>query len=114
VNCFLLLGNEHLSTSRKDCGRFKELLTKDADFFSKRSLMLTNASSTAALEAWPGQSAKEREKANEAKEGVTSLKEEVLKLKVPQIQVLELSNQIISEIFYKLITVCKGTTGKAK
>ena len=85
VNCFLVLANEHLSTSRKDCDRFKALIQKDATFFSKRTLMLSNASSSAAGEAWPGQLAKEREKANEAKDGVTSLREETTKKAVKEV-----------------------------
>ena len=85
MNCFLVLANEHLSTSRKDCDRFKALNQKDPAFFSKRSLLLSNASPAAAKEAWPGQLAKEREKANEAKDGVTALREETTKKDIKEV-----------------------------
>ena len=115
MNCFLVLANEHLSTSRKDCDRFKALIHKDPAFFSKRSLILSNASSSAAKEAWPGQLAKEREKANEVKDGVTALREEIKDKSVEEVKVSELSNQIISEIFNHIITVCKAAaTAPAK
>ena len=57
--------------------------------------------------------AKELEKANEAKDGVTSLKNEAYRRDVTEVQVLELSNQIISEIFYNIVTLCKAAA-KAK
>lgn len=69
------------------------------------------------LESWPGQLAKEAEKANDDKGKVTELIQEVQKLspKVQTLKKMELtkySNQVVCEIFHHLIAI--GKTAKAK
>ena len=71
VNCFLVQGNENLSASRKDCETFISKMKKEN--LQKRSLMLVNRSPTAALESFPGQMDKERDRANLAVGGVENL-----------------------------------------
>ena len=70
--------------------------------------MLENTSTTAADEPWGGFAAKEKDKANESKEGVENLKTELNKSNIKIINVDEFSNQVIAEIFNHIITVCKA------
>jgi len=54
--------------------------------------MLENTSTTAADEPWGGFAAKEKDKANESKEGVENLKTELNKSNIKIINVDEFSN----------------------
>ncbi len=58
TNCFLVLGNENLSSSRKECAVFAELIKKQKKL--NKVLMLQNISENAGEFAWEGQAEKER------------------------------------------------------
>ncbi len=61
VDCLLVLGNENLHSSRKECLAFVDILKKDKKL--SKVLMLQNSSSTAAEYSWAGQLERERENA---------------------------------------------------
>lgn len=50
IDCYLILGNENLYLSRKDCDAINEMIEREN---MRDVIMLNNTSKTAAEEAWP-------------------------------------------------------------
>ncbi len=104
TNCFLVLGNEHLSSSRKECQTFNDLIKKEKKL--KKILMLQNCSDTAGQFSWEGQA--DREKANAANNpgAVQAMRTLAEERGIRVIQVREFSNIVIAEIFNAILNIC--------
>ncbi len=70
--------------------------------------MLVNASSTSNDEPWQGQGVKEESKKDEFVGSVTALKKDLQKIGTTIINIDVFSQQIVAEIFNKVLTVCKA------
>lgn len=112
IDCFLVMGNENLYRSRKDCHEFLEYFTKETKL--KKVLMLTNASDKAGEEAWKNQFEQDREHTEKNKGAVKALREAFQKRGVHIIDVKEFSNYVIAEIFHYILRVCRGDAKKKK
>eukprot|EP00347_Sterkiella_histriomuscorum_P011509 403372182 len=103
IDCFLVLGNENLYLSRKDCEETKSLM-------SSRNLnnvvMLQNTSGLADQAMWAYQMEKEKEKQLEHQGSVQLLRQHIESLNEKVVNIDVLSHHNISLIFNHILKAC--------
>ena len=91
----MVLGNDNMYLSRRDCKLFDTLIKKDKKF--KKAVFLHNTSCTANEEAWPGQLDKEKDHLTENPNAVAELKATLQQRpEIKTINVNEFSNEMIA------------------
>ena len=113
IDCYLVLGNEHLYLSRKDCDALSEMIVRED---MRDVVMLHNQSKDAGKEAWPKQMEKEADNINKNTGAVKVLKDTLIKRQGTVIDLEEFSNRNIALIFNHILKTCilhrKATGGK--
>ena len=104
TSCFLVLGNPHLHSSRKECSNFAELVKKEKNL--KKILMLENTSEEAGKYTWAGQEEKERLNSTIHPGGVDAMRTLARDRNLKVIEVSQFSNMVIAEIFNALLNIC--------
>ncbi len=101
IDCYLVLGNENMYISRKDCEAMTELINKEK---ITNVVMLVNNSITAPEESWPKQFEKERENLEKSKDGVKNLRAVIDHNNYLEIDVF--SHKNVSLIFNYILKAC--------